>query len=191
MVFPLPAIIGQIILLLLGSAIQAQVYHRRGAMNQRRSIEYSVALELLIICLGWTAFFTLYDFLPANVQQGVQYFILRGVWLGDLNTLPLILLPLVFFLALEAKIIAVRILDYWLSYTGELLEGEALPTDGPDPEGWKRFVTTDRIQVFVNRYQRLEHSLNQEVIFLGHMGSSLACAAVFLAQALVGPWLKV
>ena len=191
MVFPLPTIIAQLILLLLGAAIQAQVYHRRSEMNQRRSIEYSFALELLIICLGWATFFGLYGFIPGDLQRSLQYFVLRGVWLSDLNTLLLISIPVLFFLALEIKIIAVHILDFWLSYTGELLEGEELPFP-PDeqPPGVQQFVQT-RIQVFVNRYQRLQQSLTQEAIFLGHMGSSLACAVAFGIHAAVTIYLKV
>ncbi len=190
MVYPLPAIIIQLILLLLGSAVQARVYHGRGEMNRRRSIEYSFALELLTICLGWTTFFTAYDFLPPNLQQGIRYFILRGVWMADLNPALLILIPLIFFLALEIKMLAVRILDFWLSYTGELLEGEELPIAfEEDKPGTTQFVQT-RIQVFVNRYQRLQQSLTQEVIFLGHTGSSIACAAAFGIQAAVVNWFR-
>ena len=184
MVFPLPTIIAQLIFLLLGSAVQAQIYDRRSDMNRRRSIEYSFALELLIICLGWTTFFVLYDFLPENQQLGVQYLILRGIWLQDLNPLILVLLPVLFFLGLEVKIIAVHVLDFWLSYTGELLEGEEIPIPRDEQPGVSQFVQT-RVQVFVNRYQRLQQSLTQEAIFLGHMSSSLACAAAFGVQAAV------
>ncbi|MEM9770959.1 MAG: hypothetical protein AAF889_05070 [Cyanobacteria bacterium P01_D01_bin.73] len=190
MVFPLPAIITQLILLVLGSSIQAQAYHRRGEMNRRRSIEYSFALELLMICLGWTIFIGLFGYIPGNIAIEIKRFIVQGRWSDALNIPLLIAIPVIFFLGLEVKMLAIRILDFWLSYTGELLEGEELPIPPAEQEpGTEQFNKT-RVQIFVNRYQNLQESLTQEVIFLGHSGSSIACALVFVFQALAIAWLK-
>ncbi|MGD1938912.1 MAG: hypothetical protein ACFCA4_15370 [Cyanophyceae cyanobacterium] len=190
MVFPLPAIVIQLVLLFTGSAIQAQVYNRRGDMNRRRSIEYSFALELLMICLGWILFLSLLRFAPDRVEIGIKAFVVEGRWSDALNFPVLIAIPLVFFVGLEVKGLAVRILDFWLSYTGELLEGEELPIPPAEQEpGTEQFNKT-RIQIFVNRYQRLQESLTQEVIFLGHAASSIACVVIFGFQALAIAFLK-
>ncbi|MGD1850578.1 MAG: hypothetical protein ACFCBU_08205 [Cyanophyceae cyanobacterium] len=190
MVFPLPAIIIQLVLLVTGAAVQAQVYHRRGDMNQRRSIEYSFALELLMICLGWILFLSLLRYAPDRIEIGIKAFIVEGRWSDALNIPLLIAIPLIFFIGLEIKGLAVRILDFWLSYTCELLEGEKLPIPPAEQEPGTEPFNKTRVQIFVDRYQRLQESLTQEVIFLGHTSSSLVCIAIFGFQALAIAFLK-
>lgn len=183
LILPLPTIVFQILFLAIAIASEATVFNRLAGMSQRRSVEYAATMELLVLCMGWTCFFLGYDFLPAAMQADLQALILQGVWSSDLNNWLLVVVPVVFFLVLELKAIAVQILDLILKYPAP---GSDLGlSEGEDADRALTLTARNRLQTFFQRYQEIQGEIAKKTIFWGHIASTGVGALVIAIQTIL------
>ncbi len=184
LILPLPTIIFQVLFLLIAIASEAVIFNRLAGMNQRRSIEYAAAMELLVLCMGWTCFFVGYEFLPSSIQADLQTLILQGVWSNDLNNWLLVIVPIVFFLIFELKAIAVQFLDLILKYPAPGSD-IGLPEEPDDTSRTLTMTVRARLQTFFQRYQEIQGELAKKTIFLGHITSTGVGALVIAIQTIL------
>ncbi|MCG9886965.1 MAG: hypothetical protein MH825_15635 [Cyanobacteria bacterium] len=186
MILPIPTVVSQILFLIVSVAIEAQIFVRRGRMGHRRSIEYALAMELLVLCLGWTFFFIALDLIPLDTRLAIVQLILLGVWSEPLNAWTFLALLLSFFVALELKTLSVQVLDFWLAESTTT----AAPV-GDLVDGSSRLIakfTVIPVQTFVRRYRQVKSTITRDVVLIAHLLASALCLGLLGLQSLMFYW---
>ncbi|MEM1255157.1 MAG: filament integrity protein FraC [Cyanobacteria bacterium P01_H01_bin.21] len=75
-VFPLKAVIFQILFLLVAAALEAMVLRQRLRLGYRQSIRYAAAVNLLAVVVGWFAFLAVEPLFEPRLQAQVISYVL-------------------------------------------------------------------------------------------------------------------
>lgn len=187
MILPIPTFISQILFLIVSVAIEAYVFVWRARMGRRRSIEYAMAMELLMLCVGWTAFFTAFELVPPDVRLALTQLIVLGEWSDTLNAWTFLGLTVSFFLALELKTLSVQVLDFWLA---DPVEPPATPA-GDLVDGNSKLIarfTVIPVQTFVHRYRQVKSTITRDVVLIAHLFASAVSLGLLSLQFLLFYW---
>lgn len=193
MALPLPTIILQLLFILISVAAEAFVLQWRMDLDRHRCVEYALAIELAVSCVGWAGFFAVYDTLDGAQGSGdslgllkpIQNWILWGEWSSVLNWWFLGLILICFWAALELKVATFQIvllLPRLGSQSDSKAEQDAEATtkyeSSQGASGLMGVFVGRSLQRIIGRYQRLQAQANRDTIAIGHLCASLISAFV-------------
>jgi hypothetical protein len=189
---PLPTIVLQLLFVLISVAAEAFVLHWRMDLERHRCVEYALAIELAVSCVGWAGFFAVYDALDGsqgNASLGllkpIQNWILWGEWSNVLNWWFLGLILICFWAALELKVATFQILillprlgSQSDSKSEQDTEAATTSHNSPVASSLMGVIVGRSLQRIIGRYQRLQAQANRDAIAIGHLCASLVSAFV-------------
>ncbi|NEP17673.1 MAG: hypothetical protein F6J97_12330 [Leptolyngbya sp. SIO4C1] len=82
-VFPLKAIIFQILLLLVATALEAGVLRQRLRLGYQKSVQYAAVINLLSVVLGWFVFLIAEPLVDARLRAQIVSYILFDRFLNN------------------------------------------------------------------------------------------------------------
>ncbi len=121
-VFPLKAVIFQILFLLVAIALEAMVFRQRLYLGYKKSVRYAAAVNLLTVVLGWFAFLAIEPlFEPRLKAQVISYVLfdnlINNTLKPQMGWIILILGLIAFFMTLILKLkgleLLMRALNDW------------------------------------------------------------------------------
>jgi hypothetical protein len=197
---PLPTIILQLLFMLISVAAEAFVLQWRMNLGRHRCVEYALAIELAVSCVGWASFFAVYDALDGaqssdnslGLLKPIQNWILWGEWSSVLNWWFLGLILICFWAALELKVATFQIVlllprlgSHGESKAEQDAEAATKYENNQGASGLMGVFVGRSLQRIIGRYQRLQAQANRDTIAIGHLCASLISAFVLGLMYLV------
>ncbi|MBD2343370.1 filament integrity protein FraC [Anabaena subtropica] len=115
-IWPIGAILFNLLFLLIAIPIEGYIYHRRLNFDKKTSIFYAIAVNTFSGVIGWVIFFFLEPVLPVTLKAELMNYIFFNVFRST-NTQGMLILTtfIIFFAAFLMKFFLLRIFVFSLS----------------------------------------------------------------------------